>query len=135
MRNTLAAAYVAVAALLITVAPSVAHHSFAAEFDRNKPITLKGTITKVEWMNPHAWIYVNVKGADGKVVNWALETGSPNGLTRQGWSRKSLKEGDEVTVNAFRAKDGTNTASISRITFADGRSVVGANTDDGAPKQ
>ena len=135
MRNTMVAASLLVALLLIAVAPALAHHSFAAEFDRSKPVTLKGTITKVEWMNPHAWIYVNVKGEDGKVVNWALETGSPNGLTRQGWTRKSLKEGDEVTVNAFRAKDGSNTASISRVTFADGRSVVGTNTADGAPQQ
>src|SRR5205823_6792114 len=119
--------------VLLAAAPVLAHHSFAAEFDQSKPVTLMGTVTKVEWMNPHTHFYVDVKDESGKVTNWDLETGSPNALARRGWTRHSLKEGDAVTVQAFRAKDGTNLASARTVTLADGRKVFAGSADDGGP--
>src|SRR5262250_3215158 len=101
-------AVVAAAAILISAIPVLAHHSFAAEFDSAKPITLTGVVTKVEWMNPHTYFYVDVKDAQsGKVANWACEMGSPNGLTRQGWTRNTLRVGMVVAFEGTRAKDGT----------------------------
>jgi len=132
MKATLLVAAVATVLLLAT-APVLAHHSFAAEFDQNKPITLMGSVTKVEWMNPHTHFYIDVKDDGGKVTNWDLETGSPNALARRGWTRHSLKEGDVVTVQAFRAKDGTNLASARTVTLADGRKVFAGSADDGGP--
>jgi hypothetical protein len=126
-------ALASVACLLLFAAPVLAHHSFAAEFDTNKPVTLTGVVTKVEWMNPHAHFYVDVKDANGKVVNWDLENGSPNGLLRRGWTRNSLKVGDVVTVQAYRAKDGSYLASARMVTLADGRKVFAGSADDGGP--
>ena len=108
---------------LAAAAPVFAHHSFAAEYDRNQSINVTGTVTKVEWMNPHARFYVDVKDEAGKVTNWEFELGSPNGLMRQGWTRNSLKEGDVVTVDGSRAKDGTNLANARTVKLADGRKV------------
>lgn len=119
--------------LLMAVMPVVAHHSFAAEFDGSKPITLTGTVTKLEWMNPHTHFYIDVKDENGKVTNWDLETGSPNALARRGWTRHALKEGDVVTVQAYRAKDGSNLASARTVTLADGRKVFAGSADDGGP--
>jgi len=132
MKVTLLVAALATMMILAT-APVLAHHSFAAEFDQNKPITLAGTVTKVEWMNPHTHFYIDVKDESGKVINWDLETGSPNALARRGWTRRSLNEGDVVTVQAFRAKDGTNLASARTVTLSDGRKVFAGSADDGGP--
>jgi hypothetical protein len=104
--------------------PLAAHHSFAAEYDPAKKVTLKGIVTKFEWTNPHSHIYLDVKGADGKVANWNLELASPNMMQRNGWTRHSVQEGDEVTITASRAKDGTNTASVENIIKSDGKRLT-----------
>jgi hypothetical protein len=118
--------------LMMAAVPGFAHHSFSAEYDRSKPITLKGAVTKVEWMNPHARFYVDVKDDGGKVTNWEFELGSPNGLMRQGWTRNSLKVGDIVQVNGSRAKDGSNLVNASNVAFEDGKRVLGgaSSADD-----
>ncbi len=123
-----------VAGLLFAVMPAAAHHAFAAEFDAKKEIKVSGTITKLEWTNPHAWLYVNVKDESGKLTSWSFELGSPNGLVRQGWRRTSLKEGDQVTIEGFLAKDGSNTANAHSVTLPDGRKVfAGSQGPDAGP--
>lgn len=104
--------------LLLAALPGSAHHSFAAEFDASKPVNLTGAVTKVEWMNPHTWFYIDVKDETGKVTNWAVEMGSPNGLMRAGWSRNSMKVGDIVSVEGSRAKDGSSNANARAVTLA-----------------
>ena len=122
--------------VIMAAVPMLAHHSFSAEYDRAKSIELTGTVTKVEWMNPHARFYLDVKDADGKVTNWEFELGSPNGLMRQGWTRNSLKEGDVVTVHGSRAKDGSNLVNASNVAFENGKRVLGgaSSGDDPATK-
>ena len=128
-------AHVAVAfGLLASAVPVFAHHSFAAEFDGSKMLTLTGVVTKVDWVNPHAYIYIDVKGDDGTVVNWALETGAPNMLYRQGWRKDDLKVGDTVTLDAFPAKDGSHTAAARQVKLPDGRKVF-AGTPNSTPNQ
>lgn len=118
--------------LLVPALPVLAHHSFAAEYDSSKPVTLKGTISKVEWTNPHARFYVDVKDDSGKVTTWNLELASPNVLTRNGWGRNTLKVGDQVTVNGSMAKDGANLANARTVTLADGKKVFARSQEDEA---
>jgi hypothetical protein len=124
---------IASAGLLAMTAPAFAHHSFAAEYDNSKPITLTGTVTKVEWMNPHARFYINVKDDKGAVTGWEFELGSPNGLARRGWTRNSMKEGDVVIVDGYLAKDGTNLANARNVKLADGRKLFAGSAEDGGP--
>jgi hypothetical protein len=129
-----AVVYGTVLALMAGAAPLLAHHSFAAEYDSNKPIKVTGTVTKVEWMNPHARFYVDVKDADGKVTTWNFELGAIPVLLKQGWRKTSLKEGDQVTVEGFRAKDSSNAASTRLVLLPDGRRVFGGSAAaDGYP--
>lgn len=126
------AVLIAAAGLLVSAAPMFAHHSFAAEYDASKPVDLKGTVTKVEWTNPHARFYVDVKDANGKVTNWNFELASPNVLTRNGWTRHSLQEGDVISVQGSQAKDGAYLANARTVTLASGKKVfAGSATDDG----
>ena len=120
---------------MLSAGSAHAHHSVAAEFDAQKPLTLKGTVVKWEMSNPHGWITIDVVGQDGKTTQWMVETSNPNGLMRLGWTKHSLKPGDEITVEAFQAKDGSNTANAARVTLADGRKVFAgiAGTPSGPP--
>ena len=120
--------------LLAAALPLLAHHSFAAEYDGNAKLTLKGTLVKIDWMNPHIWIYIDAKDDAGKTTRWQCEGGPPNSLTRNGWTKDAVKAGDEVTIEGFRAKDGTNTCNSRSIKMPDGRTVFAGTADDGSPK-
>ena len=126
--------WAAAAALLLATMRISAHHAFAAEYDENKRVTVSGTVTGFEWTNPHAWLYVDGKDESDKVSIWSFEMGSPNGLFRRGWRRTELKKGDQVTVEGFRAKDGSNVANAGTVTMPDGRKLFGGfQTTPGAP--
>jgi hypothetical protein len=129
---------IVVSGLVLVAAQLFAHHSFAAEFDANKRVTLKGTVTKVDWRNPHIYVYLNVKDDTGKVTEWACEGGPPNVLLREGWTRNSVKEGDEVTIDGAVAKDGSKRCNSRSVNLADGRKVFAGSSEDssgGAGKQ
>ena len=132
MRTRLAAA--AAIAMTMLGAPLVAHHAFSAEFDASQPVTLKGAVTKVEWINPHSWLYIDVKDqATGKVVSWKVEMGAPNQLLRRGWNKSSLPAGTEVVVEGYRAKNGSDIANGGNVTLADGRKLFVGSSGTGAP--
>ena len=128
----------AVGLIALAVTPVLAHHSIDAEFDRNKPITVTGVVSKIEWMNPHIWIYVDVKDKDGKVVKWQFEGGPPNALRRGGWNRDSLKEGDTVTIRGLMSKVeaglSATTGNAQEVTLPGGRRVLAGNAEDGKAK-
>ena len=123
-------ARVAAIAAFVPIAASYGHHSFSAEYDRDKPIKVTGTVTKVEWTNPHARIYLDVADADGKVVNWDFELGPPNGLMRQGWRRDSLRAGHVVTISGFLSKDQEHVANARSVNLPDGRAVLAGSSFD-----
>ena len=112
----------------LSTAPVLAHHSFTAEYDFAKPVTIQGIVVKWELINPHGWITLDVKDAEGKVVRWAIETGNPNALLRAGWRKDSLKPGDEVTIDGYLAKDGSATVNGVQVKLADGRKVLAASS-------
>jgi hypothetical protein len=118
-------------AVTYAVVPASAHHSFSAEYDAKKVVNLTGTVTKVEWMNPHVYFFIDVEGEDGKVTNWACEMGPPNGLQRSGWTRNTMKIGDEVTVNATLAKDGSKQVNARTVTMASTGNRLGAASSEG----
>ena len=122
-----------VCSALLAALPLAAHHSFAAEYDASKPITVKGKVTQVEWINPHSWVHVDVVGEDGKVVNWSCETAPPNTLYRQGWRRNSIKEGDEVVIEGFLAKDASHTMTARTVQTPDGKRLLAGSAADGTP--
>jgi hypothetical protein len=121
------------AVLALSTGTALAHHSFAAQYDANKPVTLKGTVSKVEWTNPHARFYVDVRDENGTVTNWNLELASPNVLVRNGWTRKSLNVGDEIVVEGSLAKDGSKMANARVVRLADGRRVFAGSSGGDAP--
>jgi hypothetical protein len=128
------ALWLALAALLATTTRVSAHHAFAAEYDENRRVTISGTVIRFEWTNPHGWLYVDEKDGTGAVTVWSFEMGSPGGLTRRGWTRTALKTGDHVTVEGYRAKDGSNKANASTVTMPDGGKLFGGfQTTPGAP--
>jgi Family of unknown function (DUF6152) len=137
MRSQIVSMVAAVGCVLsITTVPAFAHHSFAAEFDREKPVTLEGTVKEFRWVNPHSWLHVNVMKPDGSVEEWAVEGGAPSALLRRGWDRNTLPAGTRVTVNGFMAKDGSPRANATDITFPDGKKMsMASSSENEAPKE
>jgi hypothetical protein len=127
------AVWIAGVTLFVTTAQVWAHHSFAAEFDANRPVKLRGAVTEMEWINPHSWIHVDVKGPDGKVVSWMVEGGSPNALLRRGFTKSALPAGTQILIEGYQAKDGSNRANGRDLTFADGKTLFLGSAGTGAP--
>ena len=125
MRTTV---LLAAAAILLAAAPSLAHHAFSAEFDQAKPVKVQGEITRLEWTNPHAWLFIDSKGADGKVVTWRFEMGAPNALLRAGWSKSDIKPGTQVTVSGFLARAGGSVGNAYQVRLPDGRDLFAASS-------
>jgi hypothetical protein len=129
------AVFIAGLGLLAATLPLVAHHSFAAEFDSAKSISLQGVVTKLDWMNPHIWIYLDTKDDSGTVAHWQCEGAPPNTLTRNGWTKESLKIGDQVNIEGFRSKDGSNTCNARTVKLPSGKSVFAGSAEDGGPNK
>jgi hypothetical protein len=132
--NVKLAGFLAAAGLLAST-PALAHHSFAAEFDGNKPLRIEGTLTKIEWTNPHSYFYIDVKDDKGNVVNWSCEGGGPGALSRRGFKRGDIKIGDKIVVDGYVAKDGSHLIDARRVTLPDGRKLYGGSEGDGGPGQ
>ena len=134
MKTTLAVVVGSIALMVVATAPIAAHHSFAAEFDAKQPVLFKGTVTKMEWINPHVWIHMNVTQPNGKTEAWMVEGGAPTVLFRRGFSKTSLQAGTQIVVDGYRAKDGTNKMNAREITLADGRKLFAGSDGTGAPR-
>ncbi len=122
-----------IAVIALFIAPVVAHHAFSAEFDANKPVRLTGAVTKVEWINPHAWMHIDVKDAQGQVTSWSIELAAPNAMIRRGWNNNSIPAGTLVIVEGWQAKNGSNTANGGHVTLPDGRRLFAGSSGTGAP--
>ena len=120
--------------VLLATVPAMAHHAFSAEFDAKQPVTLRGTIVKVEWINPHSWFHVDVKQPDGKVQRWMVEAGNPNNLFRRGWSKDVISPGMEIVIDGYQAKDASRRANGRDLTFPDGRKLFMGSSGTGAPR-
>jgi len=126
-------AFIGCGYLVLSAVPTVAHHAFSAEFDATKPLKLEGKVTEVEWINPHTWIHISVKGADGKTDEWMIEGGTPNTLLRRGFTEDSLQVGTAIKIDGYQAKDGTNKANGRDLTLPDGRKLFMGTSGTGAP--
>jgi len=133
MNRKLTVSLIALAALLVVAVPVVAHHAFSAEFDADSPIHLEGTVTKMEWINPHAWVHLRVVNEDGTTTDWMVEGGTPNTLMRRGFTKDSLAPGTQIIVDGYQAKDGSHKGNGRDLTFPDGRKLFLGSSGTGAP--